>query len=108
LDDPCEADVVLVDAPCTGTGRLRRDPALRWGLSPERLDVVQLQQELVDAGGSFVRPGGLMVYATCSLLAEEQEVEPPEDGNWKMLEDQVLWPHLYGTDGFSWRVWRRS
>jgi 16S rRNA (cytosine967-C5)-methyltransferase len=66
------ADVVLVDAPCSGSGTWRRNPEGRWRLTPERLDRLSaLQQRLLDIGAELVRPGGSLVYAVCSLLSRE-------------------------------------
>ena len=66
------ADLVLVDAPCSGSGTWRRNPEGRWRLTPERLDrVVALQQRLLDIAAEQVRPGGALVYAVCSLLRRE-------------------------------------
>ena len=68
------ADVVLVDAPCSGTGTLRRSPDLKWRLSPERLLAhVEVQQAILLTAATLVKPGGSLVYATCSLLREENE-----------------------------------
>jgi len=65
---------VLLDAPCTGTGVLRRRPDARWRLSQDRLEsLVALQSELLEAMARVVEPGGLLVYATCSLEPEENE-----------------------------------
>jgi 16S rRNA (cytosine967-C5)-methyltransferase len=70
------ARTVLLDAPCTGTGVLRRRPDARWRASPDRLrDLVRLQGELLDACAEVVEPGGLLVYATCSLEQEENELQ---------------------------------
>jgi len=102
---PAPAPVVLVDAPCSGVGRLRREPALRWGLEPSAR--LALQRQLLAQGAELVEPGGLLVYATCSLLAEENAHAPP-GGPWERVEERVLWPHREGTDGFSWRSWRRN
>jgi 16S rRNA (cytosine967-C5)-methyltransferase len=67
-----KADLVLIDAPCSGSGTWRRNPEGRWRLTPERLDrVVGLQQRLLDIGAELVKPGGLLVYAVCSLLSRE-------------------------------------
>lgn len=67
-----EADVVLVDAPCSGSGTWRRNPEGRWRLTPERLDrLVALQERLLDIAAELVRPGGRVVYAVCSLLSRE-------------------------------------
>lgn len=65
-------DLVLVDAPCSGTGTWRRNPEARWRLTPERLmRLVRLQAEIIDLAVTLVRPGGHLVYAVCSLLPEE-------------------------------------
>ncbi len=68
------ADVVLVDAPCTGLGTLRRAPDLKWRIGPfERDGFVEQQRALLDAAAGLVRGGGYLVYATCSLLAAEND-----------------------------------
>jgi 16S rRNA (cytosine967-C5)-methyltransferase len=68
------ADVVLLDAPCTGTGTLRRHPDGRWRVTPDDLAALAvLQAELLDAAAALVRPGGVLVYSTCSLEREENE-----------------------------------
>jgi len=67
-------DVVLLDAPCTGTGTLQRHPDARWRLRASSLgDLVNLQREMMDAGASVVPPGGILLYSTCSLENEENE-----------------------------------
>lgn len=69
-----KADVVLIDAPCTGTGTWRRSPDSRWNLTAESLDnLVALQQSILASAKRLVKPGGRLVYATCSLLREENE-----------------------------------
>ena len=67
-----KADAVLVDAPCSGTGTWRRNPELRWRLNQAALDkLTTLQARLIDIAAELVRPGGRVVYVTCSLLDEE-------------------------------------
>jgi 16S rRNA (cytosine967-C5)-methyltransferase len=114
-------DRVLVDAPCSGFGTLRRNPDLKWRQGPASVaELAQKQHGILRAAARLVRPGGRLVYATCSILREENEavVErfaaaqpefvalscdellaaqriPLEAG--KMLH---LWPHRHGTDGF--------
>ena len=122
------AQTVLLDAPCTGTGVLRRRPDARWRLDQDRLDsLVALQRELLDSMADLVEPGGLLVYATCSLEAEENEEqvesflirhggfrrEPPES-TWVPDEamdengDLRVLPWKWDTDGaFASRL-RRS
>lgn len=66
------ADVVLVDAPCSGTGTWRRNPEARWRLTPERLERVEAtQRHVLAVAAELVRPGGALVYIVCSLLDEE-------------------------------------
>ena len=66
------ADLVLVDAPCSGSGTWRRNPEGRWRLTPERLDrLIALQQRLLGIGAELVKPGGRLVYAVCSILSRE-------------------------------------
>ncbi|GIV62495.1 MAG: ribosomal RNA small subunit methyltransferase B [Rhodothermaceae bacterium] len=67
-------DRVLLDAPCSGLGVLARRADLRWRRTPEEIDeLTRLQDELLDAAARLVRPGGLLVYATCTLEPEENE-----------------------------------
>ena len=101
---PRPAPLVVVDAPCSSSGRLRRDPALRWGLDPTRHRAAQAA--LLAQAAALVLPGGVLAWATCSLFAAENEVQPPDPVRWDLLEQCVLWPHRDGTDGFAWRIWR--
>lgn len=65
-------DLVLIDAPCSGTGTWRRNPEGRWRLTPARLErLIALQAHILDLGARCVRPGGTMVYAVCSLIEAE-------------------------------------
>ena len=67
-----KADLVLVDAPCSGSGTWRRNPEGRWRLTVDRLDrLAALQERLLEIGAELVRPGGRLVYAVCSLLSRE-------------------------------------
>jgi len=67
-------DVVFVDAPCTGTGTLRRNPDMKWKFSLEALERLQGQvRHIFEQALSYVRPGGYIVYATCSILKEENQ-----------------------------------
>ena len=69
-----KADVVLIDAPCTGTGTWRRSPDSRWNLQEENLtNLVELQQSILQSASRLVKKGGRLIYATCSLLKEENE-----------------------------------
>lgn len=66
------ADIVLVDAPCSGSGTLRRNPEARWRLTPDRLErLTDLQAHVLELGKALVKPGGRLVYAVCSLIPAE-------------------------------------
>jgi len=111
-----QADLVLVDAPCSGSGTWRRNPEGRWRLSPERLDrVVALQSHLLDIAAELVRPGGRLVYAVCSLLSREGAGQVDafisRRSSWIVQETPIaagrsdgagllLTPGHDGTDGF--------
>lgn len=69
-----KADVVLIDAPCSGTGTWRRNPESRWNLSAERLhELISIQSSILASAARLVKPGGHLLYATCSLLASENQ-----------------------------------
>jgi len=70
------ADVVLIDAPCSGSGTWRRNPEARWRLTPQRLSrLTDLQAHVLALGAGLVKPGGRLVYAVCSLLEEEGKAQ---------------------------------
>src|SRR5690554_7601260 len=69
-----KADKVLIDAPCSGLGVLKRNPDAKWKLQPEFLDTIRnTQKELLDSYSRMVKPGGELIYATCSILPSENE-----------------------------------
>jgi 16S rRNA (cytosine967-C5)-methyltransferase len=69
-------EVVLLDAPCLGTGTFARHPDARWRVTPEALaDLTRLQAELLEGAATAVAPGGLLVYSTCSLEPEENRMQ---------------------------------
>lgn len=110
------ADVVLVDAPCSGSGTWRRNPEGRWRLTPERLDhLAATQQRLLEIGAELVRPGGRLVYAVCSILTREGASQaeaflsrhsswiaqdPLEHGGRLDGKGRLLTPGHDATDGF--------
>jgi len=121
-------DRVLVDAPCSGLGTLRRNPDLKWRQSARSVAEMQPKQAaILRAASTLVKTGGRLVYATCSLLAEENEAiveaflaEHPgfapvscsdvlrQQGiTVEVGERMRLWPHIHGTDGFFGAVFER-
>lgn len=110
-----QVDVVLIDAPCSGTGTWRRNPEARWRLTPARLDRLRaMQAHVLYFGAPLVKPGGRLVYAVCSLLEEEGPVQVDaflaENPDWERLDPLAagrpigpgrrLTPAYDGTDGF--------
>jgi len=129
-------DRVLVDAPCSGLGTLRRSPDLKWRQTPQTVAAqAELQQAILSSAARLLKPGGRLVYATCSLLREENEAiaevflaahpafepEPVVDILHGLRVEQAsdlctgiggqflrLWPHRHRTDGFFAAVWRKK
>jgi 16S rRNA (cytosine967-C5)-methyltransferase len=98
------ADLVLVDAPCSGTGTWRRNPELRWRLTPARLDgLVAVQARLIDLAASLLKPGGRLVYAVCSVLdaegADQARAAAARTGL-VLGPTRAFTPHAEGCDGF--------
>jgi 16S rRNA (cytosine967-C5)-methyltransferase len=98
------ADRLLLDVPCSGLGVLKRNPDAKWKLSQDFiLNVIQLQQQLLDQYSIMVKPGGLMVYATCSILPEENERQVERflknHPQYELLAEHRAWPSE-GFDGF--------
>jgi 16S rRNA (cytosine967-C5)-methyltransferase len=136
-DIKASADLVLIDAPCTGTGTWRRNPDAKWRMRPGALEVrLKDQAEVLDRASGLVKPGGRIAYVTCSVLpAENNEqvrafvarqpefaVVPPHETAsvlWDRAEDfenaalsspegWLMTPHRTGTDGFFVSVLKRS
>ncbi|PTL77507.1 RsmB/NOP family class I SAM-dependent RNA methyltransferase [Vitiosangium sp. GDMCC 1.1324] len=117
-----KADRVLVDAPCSGTGTFRRKPDARYRLTPEMIqDHVARQKRLLERFSQMVKPGGRLIYGTCSVLREENEAVVEDflarhpDYSVRPVAEELgpelgaklgagpylrLAPHLHGTDGF--------
>jgi 16S rRNA (cytosine967-C5)-methyltransferase len=97
-------DLVLVDAPCSGSGSWRRDPQGKWALTPARLaEVITLQAQILDKAVGLVGPRGMLAYATCSLLRTENQDQITaflaRHSRWREAAFQV-WTPLRGGDGF--------
>ena len=131
-------DRVLVDAPCTGMGTLRRNPDLKWRQTPQGVEeMAVLQTKILQSASRMVKSGGRLVYATCSVLPQENEAiaEAFSQANPDFVllpaaevltglkvadaarlctggEDGQrylrLWPHRHATDGFFAAVWQRK
>jgi 16S rRNA (cytosine967-C5)-methyltransferase len=101
------ADRLLLDVPCSGLGVLRRNPDSKWKLSPEMIDSLkETQAKILDDYSKIVKPGGKMVYATCSILPSENEKQverflATEFGKeFTLEEEKKILPQDDGFDGF--------
>jgi 16S rRNA (cytosine967-C5)-methyltransferase len=94
-------DRVLADPPCSGLGTLQARPDLRWRMTPERIaGLVAEQRRILAAAAGALRPGGVMVWATCTLdPAENEQLLPPE--GLERREHRILWPHETRSAGFE-------
>jgi 16S rRNA (cytosine967-C5)-methyltransferase len=131
-------DRVIVDAPCSGLGTLRRNPDLKWRQSPQSVQEMSVKQgAILQSAARLLKPGGRLVYATCSLLPQENEAiaqafsqANPEfsllavgellgqlkldnaanlcSGGEGGLDYLRLWPHRHGTDGFFAATWVKN
>ena len=102
-----KADKILIDAPCSGIGVLKRNPDSKWKLQPEFLEIIKdTQEEILDSYSRMVKPGGQMVYATCSILPSENELQVKgflkrEAGkDFKFVKEEKVFPSESGFDGF--------
>jgi 16S rRNA (cytosine967-C5)-methyltransferase len=121
-------DRVLVDAPCTGLGTLRRNPDLKWRQTPQDLaELTEKQARILTRAAKFTKPGGRLIYSTCSLLSDENEQIAEEflasHADFKLLnaseilsQQQInldtgkylkLLPHIHHTDGFFAAVFEK-
>lgn len=100
------ADRVLLDVPCSGTGVIRRKADTKWHLNPSEIErLAALQQDILERYSEMVRPGGSLVYATCSLLPEEnqQQVQrflASHGQLWRLTAERWVRPDMEGWDGF--------
>ncbi|TJY36154.1 RsmB/NOP family class I SAM-dependent RNA methyltransferase [Pontimicrobium aquaticum] len=110
-----KADRVLIDAPCSGLGVLRRNPDAKWKLEPEFIDnIKQTQQEVLQQYSKMLKPGGKMVYATCSVLPSENRKQvdnflASELGKeFTFVKDNNVFAHKSGFDGFYMALLERE
>jgi len=102
-----KADRVLIDAPCSGLGVLRRNPDAKWKLQPEFIEnIKKTQAEILDNYSKMVKPGGKMIYATCSILPSENEKQIKDflkrdtGKDFTFAKEKKVLPSTSGFDGF--------
>ena len=110
-----KADKVLIDAPCSGRGVLKRNPDAKWKLQPEFMDSIRnTQKELLDSYSRMVKPGGKLVYATCSILPSENENQIKEflkrkaGKEFSLVKEETILPSKSGFDGFYISLLKRK
>ncbi len=110
-----KADRVLIDAPCSGLGVLRRNPDSKWKLQPEFLDRIrETQQDVLKQYSKMLKVGGKMVYATCSVLPSENQeqvkafLNSSEGEHFKLIKDNKILSHKSGYDGFYMALLERE
>ena len=101
------ADRVLLDAPCSGLGVLRRNPDAKWKLSQEFIERILIeQQQILTQYAHMVKPGGKLIYVTCSILPQENEAQISEfltteiGQSFSLEKENHFWPSVQGFDGF--------
>jgi len=101
------ADRVLIDAPCSGLGTLKRNPELKWRLTEERIsEVIELQRAILLEQSKWVKEGGKLVYVTCSILPSENQnqiawfLEQEEGAAFVLEKEKILFSHQTQFDGF--------
>jgi 16S rRNA (cytosine967-C5)-methyltransferase len=110
-----KADRLLIDAPCSGLGVIRRNPDSKWKLQPEFLDKIrETQQQILQEYSKILKPGGKMVYATCSVLPSENQTQvatflTSEVGQkFKLIKDKSILAYKSGYDGFFMALLEKS
>ncbi len=109
------ADRVLIDAPCTGLGVLRRNPDAKWKMQPDFLEkVIATQKQILSDYSKMVKPGGKLVYATCSILPQENKeqvktfLESEEGKDFILIRDKNVYASVEGYDGFYMALLQRK
>ncbi|WP_136481898.1 RsmB/NOP family class I SAM-dependent RNA methyltransferase [Cognatitamlana onchidii] len=110
-----KADRVLIDAPCSGLGVLRRNPDAKWKLEPEFLDRIRgVQQDVLQQYSRMVKPKGKLVYATCSVLPSENQnqvqafLKSEAGENFELIKDKNVFAYSSGFDGFYMALMARK
>lgn len=110
-----KADRVLIDAPCSGLGVLRRNPDAKWKLQPDFIEKIKkTQQEILQNYSKMLKPNGKLVYATCSILPSENQkqvetfLSSENGGDFKLIKDKKVLAHTSGFDGFYMALLERK
>lgn len=106
-------DLVIADVPCSGLGIIGKKPDIRYKDPAQMKSLTAVQEKILESAGSAVKPGGRLLYATCTLRREENEARVAvflsrSSGRFTLRREETLWPHRTGTDGFYYAVLERE
>ena len=100
-------DLVIADVPCSGFGVIRKKPEIRLKSREEIAGLPKVQKRIADNVARYVKPGGKLLYSTCTIFEEENEQIAHSIEGFDRLQEKTFWPHLDGTDGFYACVLRK-
>ena len=106
-------DLVIADVPCSGLGIIGKKPDIRYKDPVQMQGLTAVQEQILENAGAAVKPGGRLLYATCTLRREENEERVAAflrrcSGRFTLRREETLWPHRTGTDGFYYAVLERE
>lgn len=106
-------DLVIADVPCSGLGIIGKKPDIRYKDPAQMKSLTAVQEQIFENAGAAVKPGGRLLYATCTLRREENEERVAaflsrSSGRFTLRREETLWPHRTGTDGFYYAVLERE
>jgi 16S rRNA (cytosine967-C5)-methyltransferase len=102
-----KADRVLIDAPCSGLGVLKRNPDAKWNMTPKKIkDLIKVQDILLEEWSKYLKKGGELIYATCSIFKNENTnriktfLKSESGKNFKIVKEKTFFSYSTGFDGF--------
>ena len=100
-------DLVIADVPCSGFGVIRKKPEIRFKREEEIKQLPEIQKRIADNVARYVRPGGTLLYSTCTVFPEENEMISHGIAGYEIIKEKTFFPNVDGTDGFYACVLRK-